>query len=49
MGWARDLTGSYQSGLAVLGLTMFAAAGVVALLRTLNRRSTLVQVQNVSL
>ncbi len=49
MGWARDLTGSYQSGLAVLGLTMFAAAGVVALLRSLNRRSTLNRVHNVSL
>ena len=41
MGWARDLTGSYQSGLAVLGLTMLAAAAVVALLRTLSRRRTL--------
>jgi ACS family tartrate transporter-like MFS transporter len=41
MGWARDLTGSYQSGLAVLGFTMLAAAGVVALLRTLSRRRTL--------
>jgi len=48
MGWARDLTGSYQSGLAVLGLTMLAAAAVVGLLRTLNRRRTLVPVQNVS-
>jgi ACS family tartrate transporter-like MFS transporter len=48
MGWARDLTGSYQSGLAVLGLTMFAAAGVVALLRVLHRRSTLNRVHNVS-
>jgi ACS family tartrate transporter-like MFS transporter len=37
MGWARDLTGSYQSGLAVLSVTMVAAAGVVALLRSLNR------------
>lgn len=41
MGWARDLTGSYQSGLAVLALTMLAAAGVVALLRTLSGRRTL--------
>jgi ACS family tartrate transporter-like MFS transporter len=41
MGWARDITGSYQSGLAVLGLTMLAAAAVVALLRRLSRRRTL--------
>ena len=37
MGWARDLTGSYQSGLAVLSVTMVAASGVVAVLRTLNK------------
>ncbi len=41
MGWARDLTGSYQNGLAVLGITMLAAAGVVFALRTLSRRHTL--------
>ena len=35
MGWARDLTGSYQSGLAVLALTMLAAAGVVLALRSM--------------
>jgi ACS family tartrate transporter-like MFS transporter len=41
MGWARDLTGSYQSGLAVLSLAMLAAASVVFLLRALSRRATL--------
>ena len=41
MGWARDLTGSYQSGLAVLALTMLLAAAVVATLRTLSRRRRL--------
>jgi len=41
MGWARDLTGSYQTGLAVLAVTMLVASGVVFLLRTLSRRSTL--------
>jgi ACS family tartrate transporter-like MFS transporter len=38
MGWARDLTGSYQSGLAVLALTMLAAAGVVFTLRSMALR-----------
>jgi len=37
MGWARDLTGSYQSGLAVLSLTMLLSAGVVFTLRTISR------------
>jgi ACS family tartrate transporter-like MFS transporter len=37
MGWARDLTGSYQSGLAVLALTMLAATGVVFTLRSMAR------------
>ena len=47
MGWARDLTGSYQSGLAVLSLTMLAASGVVFMLRTLARRHTLETSPNV--
>jgi ACS family tartrate transporter-like MFS transporter len=38
MGWARDLTGSYQSGLAVLAITMLAAAGVVFTLRSMALR-----------
>jgi MFS transporter, ACS family, tartrate transporter len=38
MGWARDLTGSYQSGLGVLALTMLAASAVVFGLRGMNRR-----------
>jgi MFS transporter, ACS family, tartrate transporter len=38
MGVARDLTGSYQSGLGVLALTMLAAAAVVFLLRSIARR-----------
>jgi MFS transporter, ACS family, tartrate transporter len=38
MGWARDLTGSYQSGLGVLALTMLAATAVVFVLRAMNRR-----------
>jgi MFS transporter, ACS family, tartrate transporter len=38
MGWARDLTGSYQSGLGVLALTMLAATVVVFVLRGMNRR-----------
>ena len=41
MGWARDLTGSYQNGLAVLALTMLAAAAVVFLLRSMARRQIL--------
>ena len=41
IGWARDLTGSYQSGLAVLALTMLAASAVVALLRRLSLRRRL--------
>jgi MFS transporter, ACS family, tartrate transporter len=47
MGWARDLTGSYQNGLAVLGVTMLAAASVVYTLRTLARTHTLEPVSNV--
>src|SRR6202042_3522675 len=38
MGWARDLTGSVQSGLGVLALTMLAASAVVFGLRGMNRR-----------
>jgi ACS family tartrate transporter-like MFS transporter len=38
MGWARDLTGSYQNGLGVLALTMLAATAVVFVLRAMNRR-----------
>ena len=38
MGWARDLTGSYQSGLAVLSLTMLLSAAVVLTLRTMARK-----------
>ena len=38
MGWARDLTGSYQSGLAVLALTMLLASAVVFSLRALSRK-----------
>ena len=38
MGWARDFTGSYQSGRAVLALTMLAASGVVLTLRTIARK-----------
>jgi ACS family tartrate transporter-like MFS transporter len=41
MGWARDLTGSYQSGLAVLSVTMLAAAGVVLALRAISGRHRL--------
>jgi MFS transporter, ACS family, tartrate transporter len=41
MGWARDLTGSYQNGLAVLSVTMLAAAGVVFALRSISHRHTL--------
>jgi MFS transporter, ACS family, tartrate transporter len=47
MGWARDLTGSYQSGLAVLAFTMLAAAGVVFALRSMARRNTLDASRNV--
>jgi MFS transporter, ACS family, tartrate transporter len=39
MGWARDLTGSYQSGLAILALTMLTAAAVVFILRLMNQKS----------
>jgi ACS family tartrate transporter-like MFS transporter len=35
MDLARDLTGSYKNGMAVLALTMLAAAGVVFILRTM--------------
>jgi len=41
MDWARDLTGSYKSGLAVLALTMLAAAAVVFTLSQMARRRTL--------
>jgi ACS family tartrate transporter-like MFS transporter len=47
MGWARDLTGSYQNGLAVLSVTMLAAAGVVLVLRTLAGRLRLESASNV--
>jgi ACS family tartrate transporter-like MFS transporter len=49
MGWARDLTGSYQSGLGVLAITMLAAAGVVFILRSLTQRKTSRISANVSL
>jgi len=39
MDWARDLTGSYKNGLAVLALTMLAAAGVVAILHSLAQKT----------
>lgn len=38
MGWARDLTGNFQSGLAVLSATMLTATGVVMILRRMNQR-----------
>ena len=38
MGWIRDCTGDYQSGLGVLSLTMLAASAVVFLLRSMARR-----------
>ena len=38
MGWIRDRTGDYQSGLGVLSLTMLAASAVVFLLRTIARK-----------
>ena len=38
MGWIRDRTGDYQSGLGVLSLTMLAASAVVFLLRSMARR-----------
>jgi ACS family tartrate transporter-like MFS transporter len=41
MDLARDLTGSYKGGLAVLALTMLTAAGVVFTLSTMARRRTL--------
>jgi len=41
MGWARDFTGDYQSGLGVLAATMFASAVVVYVLRGLSRRRAL--------
>ncbi len=37
MGWLRDRTGDYQTGLGVLALTMLASAGVVLVLRSLAR------------
>jgi ACS family tartrate transporter-like MFS transporter len=43
MDWARDLTGSYKNGFAVLSLTMLAAAGVVLVLRSLARRKDLIK------
>jgi len=47
MGWARDLTGSYQNGLAVLSVTMLAGAGVVFVLRMLSARNRLRLTSNV--
>jgi len=41
MGWARDLTGSYQNGLGVLSLTMLAASTVVFVLRSLANRTSM--------
>jgi len=38
MGWLRDHSGNYQSGLGVLSATMLAASAVVFLLRSLSRR-----------
>ena len=38
MGWIRDRTGDYQSGLGVLSLTMLAASAVVFFLRSMARR-----------
>jgi ACS family tartrate transporter-like MFS transporter len=38
MGWIRDRTGNYQSGLGVLALTMLAASGVVFILRGMARQ-----------
>ena len=38
MGWLRDRTGNYQSGLGVLSATMLAASAIVFLLRTLSHR-----------
>ena len=43
MGWARDLTGNYQRGLAVLALTMLAATAVVLTLRTLSLSKLIVE------
>jgi len=43
MGWFRDRSGNYQTGLGILALTMLVSAGVVFVLRTMaraaNRRS----------
>jgi ACS family tartrate transporter-like MFS transporter len=47
MGWARDLTGSYQNGLAVLSLTMLAASAVVFVLRSLAAKKGLEILSNV--
>ena len=38
MGWARDLTGSYQSGLGVLSVVMLTTAGIVGWLQFQTRR-----------
>ncbi|WP_263357632.1 MFS transporter [Acidicapsa ligni] len=47
IGWIRDRTGDYQSGLGVLSLTMLAATGVVFVLRSLASRSILKAAKNV--
>jgi len=39
MGWARDLTGSYQTGLTVLCLPGLVSAGIVATLRGMAKRA----------
>jgi len=39
MGWARDLTGSYQAGLTVLCLPGLVSAGIVAVLRGMAKRA----------
>jgi ACS family tartrate transporter-like MFS transporter len=49
MEWLRDRTGDYRLGLAVLSLTMVAAAGVVCALRIETRRRRLVLIRNVHL
>jgi len=47
IGWLRDLTGNYQTGLAVLAATMLAASGVVFALRSISRRRTLETIRHV--
>jgi MFS transporter, ACS family, tartrate transporter len=44
MDLARDLTGSYKNGLAVLALTMLAAAGVVLVLRNIARKDAIEEI-----